>query len=44
MSVNSPAVGIDHTTVIPTNFDGDDDAETSSGVSTDGSVESATEP
>jgi len=38
MSAKSPAIGIDHPTVVPGNSAGDDSAESSGNVSTDGSV------
>lgn len=35
MSAKTPPVGIDHPTVVPTNFDGDDAIETDSDASSD---------
>lgn len=43
MSANTPSVGIDHPTVVPTNFDGDDATETGSDAAADAAVASGTE-
>jgi len=43
MSGKTPSVGIDHPTVVPANFDGDDATETDGGPSADASAEPRTE-
>ena len=43
MSAKTPPVGIDHPTVVPANFDGDDAAETDGSPSADAPAEPRTE-